>query len=280
MSTSTRAQAVVRRAPGWLASAVLAAQMLVASGCASAPAAPPALAAEPPADSVTEHTELEPQAIVDAPDRTAEDREADARRQPAKLLEFIGISRGERVADLGAGSGYTTELLARAVGPSGVVYAQNNQEALQKYVAKSWPERLAREATHNVVRMDREFESPFIPEAHDLDLVTLLFSYHDVVAAKEDRSKLNTAVFAALKPGGLYVVADHQAAPGSGVEAASTLHRIDEKLVRGEIEAAGFVFVESGEFLRDPSDEAKEPSFARGFKTDRFVLKFKKPEAS
>ena len=231
-------------------------------------------APEVPAGSVA------PQAIVDAPDRTLEDRQADARRHPVELLEFLGISSGARVADLAAGAGYTTELLARAVGPSGVVYAQNDASTIEKYVSESWPKRLAREADRNVVRMDREFDAPFSPEARDLSLVTLLFSYHDVIAAEHDRGKLNAAVFAALKPGGFYVVADHRAAPGTGVDTARTLHRIDEAIVREEIEAVGFSFVESGEFLRNPTDDATEPSFKRGFDTDRFILEFKKPEPS
>jgi predicted methyltransferase len=276
----------LRRDKAHFWSAFLSASLLVVAGCASSPSAEPSTAAELSAQNAgstrapVRGGAPELQAIVDAPDRTPEDREADVRRHPLQLLEFIGVSRGQRVADLGAGSGYTTELLARAVGPSGVVYAQNNRTALDKYVSESWPKRLEREATRNVVRMDREFDSPFAPEAQGLQLVTLLFSYHDVIAANEDRTKLNRAVFDALEPGGLFVIADHQAAPGTGVEAASSLHRIDQKIVRTEVEAVGFVFVESGDFLGDPSDDGKEPSFARGFKTDRFVLKFKKPEAS
>jgi predicted methyltransferase len=223
---------------------------------------------------------VSPEAIVAAPDRTSEDREADSRRRPAALLEFLAVAPGDRVADLAAGSGYTTELLARAVGPRGAVYAQNDKATIDNYVGQSWPKRLEREAMHDVVRMDREFDAPFAAEAHDLDLVTLMFSYHDVIGSGLDRGKLNAAVLAALKPGGLYVVADHQAPPGSGIEAASALHRIDEKIVRAEIEAAGFIFVESAEFLREPKDTGKEPSFKLGFNTDRFILKFKKPDAS
>lgn len=218
--------------------------------------------------------------IVEAPDRTPEDREADARRHPVELLEFLGVSPGARVADLGAGSGYTTELLARSVGPSGVVYAQNSKATIEKYVSESWPRRLARDANRNVVRMDREFDAPFSPEARDLSLVTLLFYYHDLVAAGQDRARLNAEVFRALAPGGRYVVADHSAAPGAGLQAAASLHRIEEAVVRAEIEAAGFTFVESGEFLRDPTDDATQPSHARAFATDRFILEFKKPEAS
>jgi predicted methyltransferase len=248
-------------------------------GCASTPAPAAALGGVESSGAGAAATPS-PQAIVDAPDRTPEDREADARRQPLQLLEFLGVMPGERVADLAAGSGYTTELLARAVGPNGVVYAQNDKVTIDKFVTESWPKRLQREATHNVVRMDREFDAPFTSEARELDLVTLLFSYHDVIAGGLDRGKLNAAVRDALKPGGLFVVADHQAPPGTGVEAASALHRIDEKIVRQEIEAAGFTFVESADFLHDPNDDAREPSFKVGFKTDRFILKFKKPEAS
>jgi predicted methyltransferase len=257
---------------------------LAVVGCASSPSAPPspssAAAAETSGAAAVHGARPDYQAIVAAADRTSEDREADARRRPLPLLEFIGLAQGQRVADLGAGSGYTTELLARAVGPSGVVYAQNNQLALDKYVGSSWPKRLEREAARNVVRMDREFEAPFSAEARELDVVTLLFSYHDVVAANEDRARLNAAVFQALKPGGFFIIADHEAPPGTGVSAAARLHRIEQKVVREEVEAAGFTFVESGDFLRDPSDDGTQASFARGFMTDRFILKFKKPEAT
>jgi predicted methyltransferase len=261
-----------------LAAASLAWLAACGASAEKAPEAPvqPASVGTPEAPAGT----VPPQAIVDAADRTPEDREADARRHPVELLEFLGVSPGAKVADLAAGSGYTTELLARAVGPSGVVYAQNDRATIDKYVSESWPKRLTRDATRNVVRMDREFDAPFSPEAHHLGLVTLLFSYHDIVAGGADRGKLNAEVFRALEPGGLYVVADHRAAPGTGFQAASTLHRIEEKIVREEVEAAGFTFVESGEFLRDPNDDATEPSFKRGFATDRFILKFKKPEAS
>jgi predicted methyltransferase len=265
---------------------MLVVAVLSLSACASSSASSSGVASEAAAPSSGEPNGAErgapvsPDAIVAAPDRTPEDREADSRRRPAALLEFLAVAPGDRVADLAAGSGYTTELLARAVGPSGAVYAQNDKATIDNFVRESWPKRLERAATHNVVRMDREFDAPFAAEAHDLDLVTLMFSYHDVIGSGVDRGKLNAAVLAALKPGGLYVVADHQAPPGSGIEAANALHRIDERIVRAEIEAAGFVFVESAAFLREPKDTGKEPSFKLGYNTDRFILKFKKPDAS
>jgi len=251
--------------------------VLLTVGCASSP---PPEAVTPPAgtaESTPAAAALDPEAIVAAPDRTEKDREADARRHPVQLLQFLNISPGARVADLGAGGGYTTELLVRAVGPEGVVYAQNNKLTLEKYVKEAWPERLAREVNKKVVRMDLEYDAPFAPEAKDLDLVTFLFSYHDAIVQGADRAKLNAAVFAALKPGGMYVVADHRAADGSGLPAATSVHRIEAQIVQKEVESAGFKLAKSADFLKDPADDLKQPSFNVGFNTDRFLLAFVKP---
>jgi predicted methyltransferase len=250
---------------------------VLALACAGSPppepAAPPVAAAAVAAPAAP----LDPAALVAAPDRTDKDKEADARRHPVELLQFLKIQPGSRVADLGAGGGYTTELLVRAVGPEGVVYAQNNKMTLEKFVKGAWTERLQREVNHKVVRMDQEYETPFTPEAKDLDLVTLMFSYHDVIAQGGDRAKMNAAVFTALKPGGFYVIADHRAADGSGLAAADSVHRIEPALVQKEVEAAGFKLAESADFLKDPKDELKEPSYKVGFNTDRFLFKFVKP---
>src|SRR4051812_28434400 len=109
-------------------------------------------------------------AIVSAADRTDADKALDPGRHPAQFLEFLAVKPGMRVAELFAGGGYTTELLARAVGPSGVVYGQNSKMILEKFAAKPWSERLSREVNKNVVRMDRELDDPFAPEAMNLDL--------------------------------------------------------------------------------------------------------------
>src|SRR5712675_1251267 len=76
------------------------------------------------------------QAIVDAPDRSDADRALDGGRHPAEMLAFFGIAPGMKVAELGAGGGYTAELLARAVGPTGVVYGQNNKFVLERFAEK------------------------------------------------------------------------------------------------------------------------------------------------
>jgi predicted methyltransferase len=134
----------------------------------------------------------------------------------------------------------------------------------------------------NVTRMDREFDAPFSPEAHDLDVVTFVLSYHDTVWLKTDRARMNAAVFAALKPGGSYVVIDHAAVAGHGVDDASTLHRIDEATLKAEVLAAGFTLADEGAFLRNP-DDARDwndsPRAAEGRRgtSDRFALRFVKP---
>src|SRR5690606_7857365 len=105
-----------------------------------------------------------------------------------------------------------------------------------------------------VVRVDREFDAPLPPEATDLDAVVNVLLYHDTVWMKTDRTRMNRAIFAALRPGGTYVVIDHSGRPGSGLTEVETLHRIEENVVRQEIEDAGFTLVAEADFLRNPAD--------------------------
>lgn len=223
-----------------------------------------------------------PRAVVAAEDRSAADRALDAGRRPEALLQFADVQPGMRVAELGAGGGYTTELLARAVGPTGVVYAQNSRFILERFAAKPWAERLAKPVTANVVRLDRDFDEPLPPEVHGLDRVVMVLFYHDTVWMGTDRARMNETVFRALKPGGLYVVIDHSARPGSGYADVRTLHRIEESDVREEIESAGFQLARASDFLRnaaDPRDWNDSPTAAgeRRGTSDRFALAFVKP---
>jgi predicted methyltransferase len=220
--------------------------------------------------------------IVAAPDRTPEDKQLDARRHPAELLAFMGVKPGMRVADLGAGGGYTTELLARAVGEHGTVWAQNDPNLVQKFLGPMIAARLARAADKNVVRVDRTFDDPIPLYATHLDLVTMFIFYHDVVWIGADRDKMNHAVFMALRHGGSYVIVDASAKPGAGTSVAKTLHRIDEATVKTEVERAGFVLAASADFLRNPADTRDWNSSPRAAgdrrgTEDCFVLKFEKP---
>lgn len=215
-------------------------------------------------------------AIVASPDRIEADRQTDLRRKPELLLAFTGVRQGMEVLDMGAGGGYSTELLARAVGPGGRVYAQESPTGSPR-ARERFEERARTPAMRNVVRVLRAYDDPVPPAAPEFDLVTFFFAYHDTAYMTVDRAKMNRALFDALKPGGVLVVADHAAQPGAGVGVAKTLHRIEESTLRSEIEAAGFKLVEEGNFLRNPGDLRDAIVFRPQAPVDEFVLKFRKP---
>ena len=216
-------------------------------------------------------------AIVAAPDRSEADRQTDARRKPAKLLAFTEVRGGMKVLDVEASAGYSTELLARAVGPSGTVYAQDSAAVIERFVKDKFDIRAQKPVMKNVVHVIREFDDPIPPDVADLDLITFFFAYHDITYMPVDRATMNKKLFAALKPGGFLVIADHSAKPGEGVGAARTLHRIEEKTLREEIEAAGFKLVAEGDFLRNPDDPREGRVFQAAIPVDEFVLKYQKP---
>jgi predicted methyltransferase len=210
-------------------------------------------------------------ALVAAPDRTDADRVVDKKRDPAKLLEFAAPEPGWRVLDMSAGAGYSTELLARAVAPGGKVFAQNDK------VSEKFAERMKSPAMANVELVLTPFDDLSNPALRDLDLATFFFGYHDTTFMTVDRARMDKALFEALKPGGLLVVADHSALPEAGASVGKTLHRISEQTLRAELEAAGFVFVTDANFLRHPEDARTDIVFRNPTPVDEFVLKFRKP---
>jgi predicted methyltransferase len=245
-----------------------------AAACKSGPAPAPA-AAQPPAGAYD--------AVVNAPDRSEADRKLDAGRKPAETLAFLGVKPGMKVADLGAGTGYTTELLVRAVGPTGVVYMQNDPRWMS-FLKDALAERSTHPAMQAVVRADVPFDDPVPPEAKNLDLVVMNAIYHDVVNMPVDRAHMNKVIFDALRPGGAYVVIDSSAPDGSGLSATKSLHRIDAAAVKEEVEKAGFKLDGEGRFLRNPEDtrdwNASPPSAVKLGKrgqSDRFAFRFVRP---
>ena len=252
--------------------------------------------------------------IVASPDRSAADRTNDLRRKPEAMLAFIDPRPGTVALDLSAAGGYTTELLARSIGPDGVVYGQsppprdpgrapplpaapegNSNPTLAPSAAPApigpprpspvvLAEREARlqaagVSAARIVPLVRPFEDPIPPELADgrLDLVTLMFNYHDLGHLGVDRAAMNRAVFRALIPGGHYVIADHSGRPGTGISEAGTLHRIEEAFLRKELEAAGFKLQAEASFLRNPNDPRDRNTPDPPQPKDEFVLKFVKP---
>jgi predicted methyltransferase len=216
-------------------------------------------------------------ALLAAPDRSAADRAADKRRDPVPFLSFAGVRPGMRVLDMGAGGGYSTELMARAVAPNGMVYGQNPPDVGAKAKA-AFDARLKSPAMKDAAADLRPFDDPIPPGVHDLDLITFLFFYHDTTYMKVDRAAMDRAMLAGLKPGGLLVIADHSALPGQGTSVGKTLHRIEESALRKEVEAAGFHFVAEGNFWRSAADTHDFPSYKPNVPVDNFVLKFQKPK--
>ncbi|HET7681867.1 MAG TPA: fibrillarin-like rRNA/tRNA 2'-O-methyltransferase [Xanthobacteraceae bacterium] len=212
-------------------------------------------------------------AIVASPDRSDADRNNDKKRKPEQMLAFTGVKAGMKVMDLVSSAGYSAELLARSVGPSGTVYAVNSQETADRVKDRFEPRA---SKVKSLVPVVRDYADPVPPEVNDLDLVTIYFSYHDLVHMEVDRAAMNKKVFAALKPGGYYVVADHSAKAGDGIAVTKTLHRIEESALRKEIEAAGFKLVAEGSFLRNPEDTRDSNVNRSTTPNDEFVLKFQK----
>jgi predicted methyltransferase len=215
-------------------------------------------------------------ALIAAPDRSDADREADKRRDPIKLLTFTAVRPGMKVLDMGAGGGYSTELMARAVAPGGTVYGQNAAD-LPARPKERFEARMKTPAMKDAVVLTRPYDDPLPPDVRNIDLITFFFYYHDTTYMPVDRAEMNRKLFAALKPGGTLVIADHSARAGDGTTVGKTLHRIEEDVLRREVEAAGFKLVATGDFFRHPEDARDFPSGRPTGPVDEFVLKFQKP---
>ncbi|HEY5347903.1 MAG TPA: hypothetical protein VIJ72_06895 [Rhizomicrobium sp.] len=215
--------------------------------------------------------------------RPEADTKRDAERKPADMLVFAGIRPGMKVVDLLPGGGYFTRLFAKAVGPKGFVYDYFPAE-MDAVVKKHGgdPDNQGRpfESYGNVGAIHGTMEKFVTPEP--VDLIWTSQNYHDLhdsLFGPADMAAVNRAIYASLKPGGIYIVLDHAAAVGSGTRDTETLHRIDEAAVKSEVEAAGFRLVGESNVLRNPSDDHKLRIFdpaIRG-RTDQFILKFRKP---
>jgi predicted methyltransferase len=213
--------------------------------------------------------------------RPPADTARDAARHAAESLAFAGARPGARVGELLPGGGYFTRLLAIAVGPEGRVYPVVRPEPTVASWEKAALEVAAQYPNATVVRS--EFTAMNYPEP--LDVVFTAQNYHDFHITDfhfGEVAQINSAAFAALKPGGAYVVIDHSAIAGTPVSAdRKSLHRIDQAAVRREIEAAGFVLDAESEALRNPDDPRTAGVFDPAIRghTDQFMMRFRKPAA-
>ena len=213
------------------------------------------------------------------PSRPARDRELDAQRRPGEVLRFAGVRPAQTIAEFLPGGGYYTRLLSDVVGASGKVYALETTTWGDDTV-KATRAVLSEPGRKNVLLDLAPLGSFHLPEPVDLFWTSL--NYHDLHVpryAHVDMAAFNKSVFAALKPGGIYLIVDHAAAPGSGASAAPTLHRIEEATVVEEVTAAGFRLLGRSDLLRHPSDAHTRNVFDPSvrWRTDRFILKFERP---
>ena len=249
--------------------------LLVLAGCGRT---------SPPVEGPAAET-FDYQTALNHPNRRAADRDRDAGRKPAAVLEFFDIQPGMVVLDMFSGGGYYSELFSYVVGADGRVVAHSNAAYLN-FVGDEFNERHADGRLANVEVLMAE-NNELDLSADTFDAAVLILSYHDIYYAdpengwpKIDGPKLLAELYKGLKSGGVLGVVDHYAEAGSPRETGNTVHRIDPGIVISELEIAGFVLEGKSQVLRNMDDDYSKIVFdpeLRG-KTDRFVLRFRKPE--
>jgi predicted methyltransferase len=258
------------------------------------------------ANAVYAATPADISAAVADSDRPATDRERDADRKPAEVIAFAGLKRGDKVVDFMPGRGYFTKIFCKAVGDTGHVYAISIPRATPSATNNAQVQPAVSDSCTNVTAStlkSRNFPAPELHSDSDdpgwvyeyyqsrlpaesfvapepLDMIWTSENYHDLHNSgfgSPNMQWVNTALLLALKPGGILIVEDHAAQSGSGARDTATLHRIDVEQVKKEVIDAGFVFVDESPVLRNAEDPHTAKAHEMHDKTDRFLLKFRKP---
>lgn len=221
---------------------------------------------------------------VAATGRDTKDMELDSSRQPAAVLSFMGLEYGDKVADILAGGGYYSELMARAVGSEGSVTAFNTGTFSTTDAAlKKWSEIKARQT--NVTDKLVPFND-FSAGENQFDFAMMHLVFHDLYwenakfeYARIDPDKFLASLHTAMKPGGVVAIVDHVGSGNNTREIVEKLHRIDPAVVRADMVRAGFVLDAESDMFANPEDDVNKLVFdpsVRG-KTNRSVMRFRKP---
>jgi len=237
--------------------------------------AAPAAFAQAPSPAVTD--------AVASPDRPQADSSRDANRKPAELITWAGVKPGDKVADFWPGGGYFTRIFSKVVGARGKVYSVVPSELVtRRATAGDGIKAIAADPKFsNVVEVETPSTTFALPES--VDLVWTSENYHDVYGGfggPDVAARFASAVFKALKPGGVFIVTDHVGLAGSGDTAPKTLHRIDPALVKAQVIAAGFKFESESKAIANPADTHDKAVFDASVRgtTDQFAFKFRKPK--
>ena len=244
----------------------------LASGSFAAEPAPPAAPPKPYAIPASAPAYV--RAAVQSPERTPAMTSRDADRKPAELLVMSGVKPGDRVLEFAAFGQYFTTMLSSIVGEKGLVYMLD----LPYTEARAGGPSREFVAKHPNTRYTvADYNTAELPQNLDVEFNVLY--YHDLPINKIDQNARNTRILAALKPGGVFFIVDHNAAPGSGTRDTEKLHRIDPEVIKKEVQAAGFELVEESKLLANPEDDHTWGPFTQGKRgtTDQAVLKFRKP---
>lgn len=263
--------------------ALLGASTLALALAACAPEEAPATP-EPAAPAAAAPPTVDYAALLLAGDRPVADAGRDADRKPAEVLAFTKIKPGDTVFEIEAGGGYYTELISRAVGPTGKVTMQMPLE-FESFYKTDVDARLANNRLGNVTLSQSLFDTYDAPDA-SVDVVTwfqgpheLYFKPENIPGGLGDPVKAYAEIFRMLKPGGYFVINDHAALAGAPETTGNDLHRIDPMIVKASATAAGFVLEEESNLLANPADDYAKGVFdpaVRG-KTDQFLLRYVKP---
>ena len=260
------------QAKSWLAAVACAVVCTAAAPVLADDASAPAAAAYVVPKGIPSYIKK----AVDDQSRSAEQRARDANRKPAELLALSHVKPGDNVVEFASFGQYFTTLLSDVVGPKGKVYMfdlpyteKRSGDNSRKFAA-AHPNSQYQQVDYNNIELPQ-----------NVDVIYMVMYYHDLTLNNVDVAKLNAKIFAALKPGGVFFVVDHNAAPGSGRRDTSKLHRIDPTVIESEVKAAGFKMIVDSNLLARPSDDHTKMVFdpsIRGM-TDQTVFTFEKPKS-
>ena len=204
--------------------------------------------------------------VIKSPVRTDQDRSMDEKRKPQEMLNFIQVKPGMVALDIFSAGGYTAQLMALAVGPSGKSYAFN----IRPFPALE--ERLKEHPQTNFIPVVGALNELMPAMDGQFDVISIINSYHDLVNINPDIQTMNKRIYALLKSGGMLIIRDHAAKDGAGKSVTKTLHRIESAAVVADFESIGFQKVAEGEFLKNPQDTREEHS-NKGNPPEGFIIK-------